>query len=77
MQGIEEQEPTVRIRSLKKDRVNFVLENVNLAYVHSKALCNRRSQSYIRFANSLRRVVMADIPTVGGYALGYFRIDLQ
>lgn len=33
MQGIEEQEPTVRIRSLKRDRVNFVLENVNLAYV--------------------------------------------
>ncbi|KAI0318282.1 hypothetical protein OF83DRAFT_1057155 [Amylostereum chailletii] len=40
-------EPTVRIRSLKKDRVNFVLENVDLA-----------------FANSLRRVVMADITTV-------------
>ncbi|PFH51490.1 hypothetical protein AMATHDRAFT_80217 [Amanita thiersii Skay4041] len=47
MQGLEEQEPTVRIRALKKDRVNFVLENVNLA-----------------FANSVRRVVMADIPTV-------------
>ncbi|KAM6502272.1 DNA-directed RNA polymerase II, subunit 3 [Amanita muscaria] len=47
MQGIEEQEPTVRIRSLKKDKVNFVLENVNIA-----------------FANSLRRVMMADIPTV-------------
>ncbi|KAI0315128.1 hypothetical protein OF83DRAFT_1133324, partial [Amylostereum chailletii] len=28
-------EPTVRIRSLKKDRVNFVLENVDLAFVHS------------------------------------------
>ncbi|KDQ53495.1 hypothetical protein JAAARDRAFT_426464 [Jaapia argillacea MUCL 33604] len=40
-------EPTVRIRELKKDRVNFVLENVDLA-----------------FANSLRRVMMADIPTV-------------
>jgi hypothetical protein len=25
-------EPTVRIRDLKKDRVNFVLENVDLAY---------------------------------------------
>ncbi len=26
-------EPTVRIRELKKDRVNFVLENVDLAYI--------------------------------------------
>ncbi|TFK26461.1 insert subdomain of RNA polymerase alpha subunit [Coprinopsis marcescibilis] len=40
-------EPIVRVRELKKDRVNFVLENVDLA-----------------FANSFRRVVMADIPTV-------------
>lgn len=29
----QEQEPIVRIRELKKDRVNFVLENVDLAYV--------------------------------------------
>ncbi|KZV69522.1 hypothetical protein PENSPDRAFT_652275 [Peniophora sp. CONT] len=42
-----ELEPTVRIRELLKDRVDFVLENVDLA-----------------FANSLRRVMMADIPTV-------------
>jgi len=47
MQVQEDLEPTVRIRELKKDRVNFVLGNVDLA-----------------FANSLRRVVMADIPTV-------------
>ncbi|KAH8827981.1 insert subdomain of RNA polymerase alpha subunit [Flagelloscypha sp. PMI_526] len=40
-------EPNLRIRDLKKDSVNFVLENVDLA-----------------FANSLRRVIMADIPTV-------------
>ena len=26
-------EPQVRIRELKKDRVNFVLENVDLGYV--------------------------------------------
>ncbi|KAJ7072309.1 insert subdomain of RNA polymerase alpha subunit [Mycena amicta] len=37
----------VRIRQLAKDRVNFVLENVDLA-----------------FANSLRRVMMADLPTI-------------
>ena len=43
----QQQEPTVRIRELTKDRVNFVLSNVDLA-----------------FANSLRRVIMADIPTV-------------
>ncbi|KDR75886.1 hypothetical protein GALMADRAFT_248631 [Galerina marginata CBS 339.88] len=47
MQAQEDLEPTVRIRELKKDRVNFVLGNVDLA-----------------FANSLRRVMMADIPTV-------------
>ncbi|PPQ67312.1 hypothetical protein CVT25_005896 [Psilocybe cyanescens] len=47
MQAPEDLEPTVRIRELKKDRVNFVLGNVDLA-----------------FANSLRRVMMADIPTV-------------
>ncbi|KAF8135465.1 DNA-directed RNA polymerase II, subunit 3 [Boletus edulis] len=46
MQSFED-EPVVRIQELKKDRVNFVLENVDLA-----------------FANSIRRVVMADIPTV-------------
>ncbi|KAI6119854.1 DNA-directed RNA polymerase II, subunit 3 [Pisolithus croceorrhizus] len=43
----EDAEPIVRIRELKKDRVNFVLENVDLA-----------------LANSIRRVVMADIPTI-------------
>jgi len=31
MQTQEDFEPTVRIRELKKDRVNFVLENVDLA----------------------------------------------
>lgn len=29
-----ELEPTVRIRELLKDRVDFVLENVDLAYVY-------------------------------------------
>ncbi|KAG5651770.1 hypothetical protein H0H81_007523 [Sphagnurus paluster] len=47
MQGHDDQEPTVHIRELKKDSVNFVLKNVDLA-----------------FANSVRRVMMADIPTV-------------
>lgn len=47
MQAHDDLEPTVQIRELKKDRVNFVLKNVDLA-----------------FANSLRRVMMADIPTV-------------
>lgn len=40
-------EPTVRIRTLKKDRVNFVLENADLAYAQtscelSHALTNAR-----------------------------------
>ncbi|KAJ8587456.1 hypothetical protein M405DRAFT_821574 [Rhizopogon salebrosus TDB-379] len=47
MQTYEDSEPIVRIRDYKQDRVNFVLENVDLA-----------------FANSFRRVVQADIPTV-------------
>lgn len=32
MQNSQDLEPIVRIRELKKDRVNFVLENVDLAY---------------------------------------------
>ncbi|KAJ7783197.1 DNA-directed RNA polymerase II, subunit 3 [Mycena metata] len=47
MQTHSDLEPSVRIRDLKNDRVNFVLENVDLA-----------------FANSLRRVMMADLPTI-------------
>ena len=39
--------PSVRIRSLARDRVDFVLDDVDLA-----------------FANSMRRVMMADIPTL-------------
>lgn len=31
MQAQEDVEPTVRIREVKKDRVNFVLGNVDLA----------------------------------------------
>lgn len=34
MQGHDDLEPIVRIRDLKKDRVNFVLENVDLACDH-------------------------------------------
>ncbi|KAL0072386.1 RNA polymerase II subunit 3 [Marasmius tenuissimus] len=47
MNGTTELEPIVRIRELTHEKVNFVLENVDLA-----------------FANSLRRVMMADLPTV-------------
>ncbi|KAI0344837.1 RBP11-like subunits of RNA polymerase [Trametopsis cervina] len=43
----QEAEPIVRIRELKKDSVNFVLENVDMA-----------------LANSVRRVCIADLPTV-------------
>lgn len=37
MQSFEDTEPVVRIRDLKRDRVNFVLENVDLAYVRRPA----------------------------------------
>ncbi|KAI0331046.1 insert subdomain of RNA polymerase alpha subunit [Cubamyces sp. BRFM 1775] len=47
MQASVDAEPIVRIRELKKNSVNFTLQNVDLA-----------------FANSFRRVMMADIPTV-------------
>ncbi|RDX50044.1 RBP11-like subunits of RNA polymerase [Lentinus brumalis] len=47
MQTSGTSEPIVRIRDLKKNSVNFVLQNVDLA-----------------FANSFRRVMIADIPTV-------------
>ncbi|EMD37921.1 hypothetical protein CERSUDRAFT_50160 [Gelatoporia subvermispora B] len=47
MQAPQTLEPTVRIRDQKSDRVNFVLENVDLAV-----------------ANSFRRVMMADLPTI-------------
>ncbi|OCH85800.1 hypothetical protein OBBRIDRAFT_784299 [Obba rivulosa] len=47
MQTAQTLEPIVRIRDLKRDSVNFVLENVDLAV-----------------ANSFRRVMMADLPTV-------------
>ncbi|KAJ8517151.1 hypothetical protein ONZ45_g5609 [Pleurotus djamor] len=52
-----ELEPIVHIRELKKDSVNFVLENVDLA-----------------FANSLRRVCMADIPSI---AIDIVEIDVN
>jgi DNA-directed RNA polymerase II subunit RPB3 len=32
MQTYEDSEPIVRIRDYKQDRVNFMLENVDLAY---------------------------------------------
>ena len=41
MQALDELEPTVRIRELKKDRVNFVLENVDLAYGRITSFANR------------------------------------
>ncbi|KAI3618912.1 rna polymerase ii subunit 3 [Moniliophthora roreri] len=47
MNGTTDVEPIVRIRELTHEKVNFVLENVDLG-----------------FANSLRRVMMADLPTI-------------
>lgn len=59
---MDDLEPTVRIRELKKDRVNFVLGNVDLAYV--AFIATIIFFNVHRFANSLRRVVMADIPSI-------------
>lgn len=70
MQSHDDLEPTVRIRELKKDRVNFVLGNVDLAcdrfFLNLSVL---KLCMINRFANSLRRVMMADIPTVGMHTL--------
>jgi DNA-directed RNA polymerase II subunit RPB3 len=65
MQANDVLEPIVRIRDLKKDSVNFVLENVDLAYVVLSGMSFVLPSIPPRFANSLRRVMMADIPTVG------------
>ena len=61
----QEVEPIVRIRELKKDRVNFVLENVDMAYVSVLSVRGCMVNQYFRMANSIRRVCMADLPTVG------------
>ena len=55
------QGPQVTIRQIKKDSVDFVLSNVDLAYVA------RISQEINknRFANSLRRIILAELPTIG------------
>ena len=63
----QEVEPIVRIRELKKDRVNFVLENVDMAYVYVLLVSDCIIDRHFRMANSIRRVCMADLPTVGAY----------
>ena len=57
------QGPQVTIRQIKKDSVDFVLSNVDLAYLVRVAQINKN-----RFANSLRRIILAELPTVGLYA---------
>jgi len=63
----EDTEPSVRIRELKPDRVDFVLENVDLACVAFSMTHNLLShlKASPSLANSIRRVVIADLPTVG------------
>jgi DNA-directed RNA polymerase II subunit RPB3 len=69
MQAHDDLEPTVQIRELKKDRVNFVLKNVDLACVSVyRNMMHRLTRALLSFANSLRRVMMADIPTVGVFS---------
>lgn len=58
-------EPSVQVRELKRDRVNFVLENVDLSYASISKTHDHHPDFPSRFANSLRRVMMAEIPTVG------------
>ena len=60
----DELPPNVIIRALEKDRVDFVLENVDLSCVAFDTSPAPSSHTR-RFANSFRRVMMADIPTVG------------
>lgn len=72
----QEIEPIVRIRELKKDRVNFVLENVDMAYVFVLLVRARTVNQYFRMANSIRRVCMADLPTVGSYGNAFLQLDI-
>lgn len=69
MQSHEEQEPTVRIRDLRKDRVNFVLEHVDLACGYTRLtriaspLTFLRSDSPILCEESCRLIFL---PLVSG-----------
>jgi len=56
------QGPHVTIRQIKKDSVDFVLSNVDLA---SNPIGMFGTNG--RFANSLRRIILAELPTVGTY----------
>jgi hypothetical protein len=53
MQAHEELDPTVRIRDLKKDRVNFVLENVDLAYVFIQP-CTEPGSNILELGSQIR-----------------------
>ena len=59
---------SVRIRELERDRVNFVLKGTNLGYLASLNASPVLIGAIYSFANALRRTMMADLPTVGGYA---------
>ena len=50
------QGPQVTIRSIKGDSVDFVLSNVDLAYL---TLQTEKISNSCRFANSLRRIILA------------------
>ena len=68
------QGPQVTIRQIKKDSVDFVLSDVDLAYPSSCPVID------FSFANSLRRIILAELPTVGKSPLSWimftFAIDL-
>lgn len=60
------QGPQVTIRQIKRDSVDFVLSNVDLAYIFPPHRKKHPLEADVdSFANSLRRIILAELPTIG------------